>query len=171
MPATLSPLVEYLLGCERPGGGKLCQMGAVQTTIDPFPPGLQVIYDITPQFNSFCNIEFTYYISEYTPPGVFTYAAYHQDYQITSGLLYPHAIDALSYFWMEITTQKPLTSIWTNNSTLNQFLMAIDVFLIVKSEQDLATIRQIVKLWNQGFPADLLDRSLERFGLTKVGAR
>lgn len=143
----MSHLVEYLLAFQRPGGGKLCRLGVIETLIPIFPPGLTITWEILPEFGSYANIEFWYRISPSVVPGVFDWDCTHYGAEIRTGILHSLSTAQGYNVWIEITDQHPIISTFTNVSPVNQFFDSVDFFLVVDSEADLNIIRSIVMRW------------------------
>jgi len=139
----MTPLIESLLAAERPGGGKLCRMGVVQTT-GILPPGFTATFQFAPYFNAYCNIEFWHAGSPSIVPGSLTFASHGRGMELQLNQVNELSIREGTALWLEVTIANPILTTITNDSELNQYFETLDFFLIVDTKSDLQAIRDIV---------------------------
>ena len=155
--ATTSPLIEFLLAYERPGGGRICKLGALQILVPIFPPETAVTWTATPYFNSYASIQFWTILSPATVPGVFAVDIEHYGLAIESATLYASSLGSGGHnSWIEITESHPLITTVSNVSNLPQILESGSVFLIIDSREDLERIRELTLAWGSSMKQEEL---------------
>lgn len=145
--STVTPMVEYLLALEKPGGGKLTRFGGVTVTLPVWPPGLSITFTLTPYFNTFASIEYWHRFSPSIVPGAFNFASSHRGIQVQLGILGTVHTSESHNTWIEITEAEPIVTTIINVSGVNQFFENTESFLIVDSEDDFKAIREVVRNW------------------------
>ena len=138
----LSPIVEYLLSLNRPGGGRLCYQHRMQFLIDPYPPLTQLLWSLAPPLNSYAAIKYSGTVSENTIPGAFFMEAVHAGNLYISGFIEADWMrEYLAYFLM-FTRSEPIYFRLVNTSTLNQQFIGTQWSLLITTEQDLQAINR-----------------------------
>lgn len=156
--ATMTELTQYLLAYRRPGGGPLCRMGFIQTTVPVWPPGLSISFQLRPEFNSYATIHYHIGFSPAMVPGTFNLEFYHSGVQIMAGVMGVSALAERNNTWIVITEALLGLQILTNISGVAQFCEATDWFLVVDTEDDLNDILDISRRWAGISPAQAVRR-------------
>lgn len=152
----LAPLAEYLLSYRTPTGRQLARLGVIQTTVDSFPPGTTITWDVFPEFGSFCNIEIYYRVSPSMVPDAFIFDIIHQGTEIQAGTA-GASIFAQGYTtWIVVTRANPLRISVTNISGLNQYLQNSEMFLIIDNQEDYRAVLELAKAWGRAPDYDVL---------------
>ncbi len=150
--STMTPLVNYLLATRAVGDPKsqLCRFAGIQTTIPVWPPGMNFVWQITPDFNSYAAI---YYYSRFSPDivaGVFDLDIYNRGVSIQAGQVGElQKAEGINY-WIEVTVSHPLISDFTNLSPLNQFWDSFDNYILISSEAEYLRVLNIIQEYGMG---------------------
>lgn len=151
MSVTYQGLIEYLLAIKRPKGGKLCRFGLLLTTIPVFPPNLQVVFTLRPQFGAYANLWYWHRANPGTVPGAIQWFSSQAGMELSTGTIFQTPLAEPKSLWLEVTQASPIVTRAVNVSGLNQFFETADLFLIVDTEEDLKEIYQIVGAWNNSY--------------------
>ncbi len=147
---TLTPLIEYLLGITRKGGGKLCRLGIVQITVPIFPANTTITYTTEPYFSAYANIWFWWRLSPAMVPGAFNVNIRHSGMPRALGLLGATALTLPGYqIWLDVRRGDPIVNEVTNISGVGQWFESQDFFLIVDTEDDLKKVQAISREWGR----------------------
>lgn len=146
---TLSPLVEYLLGYQKPEGTRICRLGVVQTVIPYFPANTSITLDVYPEYGAECNIEFFIRLSPQIVPGSFTLSSIQFGVeQGSGGTLY--TMGQGQNIWVELTQAHPARTTIANVTNVGQFYEVQDWFLIVQSKDDLKLVHDLIREFGSG---------------------
>lgn len=171
----MSPLVEYLLTYQRPaGGGNLCRLGVDYTIIFDFPANYTITYDIYPLSGVAYAIMFYHRWSPSIVPLSTAIDVTHKGIILLGGGTAPGEItyEEGQTVWFEISQQNPMRSIYSNVSGLTQLHEALDYYILVDTEEDMAMVRDVVHNYGGKETANLLrDVNTKLGALTLLGPR
>ncbi len=149
---TIPALIEYISSIERPTGGQIAQMGAIQIRIPVITPGQIVQASVAPAAGTYAWIGYRLFWDPRMVPDAFNGNLYHGGHFMFEGTLSAAVLAEGVSAYFVVTTTQPMRY-WAQNVTmLNQFDEVNGEFLTVQSEEDLLTIYKHLKdLTTSGF--------------------
>lgn len=146
----MTPIIEYLLSLNRPGGGNLCFPHRMQFIIPQFPPLTTLSFNLYPPLGVYAAIKYASSISPQGVPG----AIYMEITQ--AGSMYAQGFgeadwtrESLPYF-VVFTQGKPIYIQLSNVTALHQRLAATQFNLLIPSKDDLDNVYRHLDAYGGG---------------------
>ena len=152
----LPSLIDYLLTIRRPSGGWMTYQGAVQLVIPNFPPQTTLSYTVVPLAGTYAQIAWSLRFGNDMVPDAFSGYIQQGGSKAYTGLITQRLIDYGSNVMAVVTNAEPTLAYLTNTTALVQRYETIGQFLVVNTEQDLATLLDALLHWGSTLKSEEL---------------
>jgi hypothetical protein len=153
----LSPIIEFLLTLERPGGGRLLQSGASQYIVT-IPPNTSIVVDLAPELDDWLQILYLVSFDPVMVPSAFYAYGSNMGVRSYEGIATQWWTNTTVDTYVIVSERSPTEALIQNLSNLNQYYHGNTHFLSIRSEEDYNEVRKALLIQNNMDATSLLNK-------------